>query len=136
MHPQRHGKHFEVNVIITKALFVSLGIFFLILGTIGIFLRLLPTTPFYLLASFFFAKGSKRFHGWLTGTKFYKKHIDSFEKNRSMTLKTKLTILVPVSLMMILTGVFVDILAVRVLIGVLILTKAWYFLFVIKTERD
>ena len=117
--------------LITKTLFVGLGILFLILGTAGIFLPLLPTTPLYLLASFFFAKGSKRFHDWLTKTKLYKKHLEDFEKKRSMTLRTKLTILIPATLLMILTGVFVDNLAVRIIIGVLILTKAWYFLFVI-----
>ena len=66
----------------------------------------------------------------------YKKHLEDFEKTRSMTLRTKLTILIPVSLMMILTGVFVDILVMRIVIGVLILVKAWYFFFVIGTERD
>ncbi len=37
----------------------------LIIGVIGIFVPLLPTTPFLLLASYCYARGSSRFEAWL-----------------------------------------------------------------------
>lgn len=49
----------------TNWLFILLGWLALGCGTIGIFVPLLPTTPFVLLAAFFFSKGSKRLHLWL-----------------------------------------------------------------------
>ena len=77
--------------------FLAMGI-----GAIGVVLPVLPTTPFLLLASFCLAKGSERFHRWFTGTKLYKKHLESFVENRSMTLKTKFSLLIPASCMLIL----------------------------------
>jgi len=93
----------------------------------------LPTTPFYLLATLCFAKGSVRFHRWFTGTSLYKRHIESFEKNRSMTLKTKLAILIAASIMLVPVAVMIDVLAMRIVIAVLLLVKYWYFIFKIKT---
>jgi uncharacterized membrane protein YbaN (DUF454 family) len=46
-------------------MFLVLGWVTLILGIIGMFLPLLPTTPFALLAAYFFSKGSERMHQWL-----------------------------------------------------------------------
>ena len=89
-----------------RILFIILGFIFVGIGVIGIAVPILPTTPFLLLASFFFAKGSKRFHDWFMSTKLYKKHLESFVKSRAMTLKSKLSILLPVSAMLIITFLY------------------------------
>jgi uncharacterized protein len=54
-----------------RILYLLLGWFSLISGIIGIFLPLLPTTPFVLLAAWCFSKSSKRFHSWLLNHKFF-----------------------------------------------------------------
>lgn len=51
--------------VLVRHVFTALGFVALLLGLIGIFLPILPTTPFILLAAALFARGSERFHGWL-----------------------------------------------------------------------
>lgn len=55
---------------ILKYIYITLGSFFLLIGVIGIFLPLLPTTPFLIIAAFFFSKGSDKFYHWLMYHKY------------------------------------------------------------------
>ena len=85
---------------IRKYVFAALGCLCLGLGTIGIWLPILPTTPLYLLTVFFFANSSQRLHDWFLGTILYRRHLDSFVKGRGMPLRTKVSILCTVTLLM------------------------------------
>jgi uncharacterized membrane protein YbaN (DUF454 family) len=118
-----------------KILFLVLGFLCMGIGGIGVVLPLLPTTPFLLLAAFFFAKGSERFHRWFLSTKLYKKHLESFVKSRAMTVKTKLCILLPVSAMLLVVFFLMDHPHVRIVIVILIVVKYYYFIFRIRTIR-
>ena len=85
---------------IKKYNFVVLGCICLGLRTVGVFLPILPTTPFYLLTVFFFANSSQKLHDWFLGTKLYQKHLDSFVKQRGMLRSTKVSIICTVTLLM------------------------------------
>ena len=118
-----------------KLLWLMIGIVSMVLGAIGVVLPVLPTTPFLLLASFCFAKGSDRFHKWFIGTKLYKKHLESFVTSRSMTLKTKLCILLPASAMLMLAMLAMSNIYGRVFIVFLIIFKYIYFFTRIETVK-
>lgn len=118
-----------------KLLWLMIGIVSMVLGAIGVILPVLPTTPFLLLASFCFAKGSDRFHKWFIGTKLYKKHLESFVTSRSMTLKTKLCILLPASAMLILAMLAMSNIYGSVFIVFLIIFKYIYFFTRIETVK-
>ena len=85
-----------------RIMWLILGFLAMGIGAVGVILPVLPTTPFLLLASFCLARGSERFHRWFTGTKLYRRHLESFVRNRAMTLKTKFSLLIPASCMLIL----------------------------------
>lgn len=108
--------------------FLSMGI-----GAVGVVLPVLPTTPFLLLASFCLAKGSEHFHKWFTGTKLYKRHLESFVQNRTMTLKTKFSLLLPATCMLLLAFLAMQNVYGRAFIVFLIVFKYVYFFTKIRT---
>lgn len=116
-------------------LWLILGWLSLAIGSIGVVLPVLPTTPFLLVASFSFAKGSDRFHRWFTGTKLYKKHLEDFVTDRAMTLKTKFGILLPASAMLIIAMLLVPSIHFRIFIVFLIIFKYVYFFTKIETIK-
>lgn len=118
---------------VKKYFYITLGFIALGLGLIGVILPILPTTPFLLLTSFCFAKGSERFHVWFTNTNIYKKHLESFVRERAMTLKQKVVLLSFVNFMLAFPLILVDVLPMRITIIVLIIIKLYYFIFRVKT---
>ncbi|MCW6075948.1 YbaN family protein [Clostridium sporogenes] len=120
---------------IRRVLLLIIGFIFLGLGVIGVFLPILPTVPFLLLSSFCFIKSSKRISIWFENTNIYKKHVRSFKENKAMTLKTKLSILIPVYVMLITLFFMKDILAMRIVIVVLLVVKTIVFI-KIKTLKE
>ncbi|CDM24021.1 hypothetical protein BN940_07791 [Castellaniella defragrans 65Phen] len=72
-----------------RALFTFLGCVALALGVLGIFLPLLPTTPFLLLAAFCFLRGSARMHAWLMSHRILGPYIRDFQAGRGIPLRSK-----------------------------------------------
>lgn len=59
------------------------------LGVIGIFLPLVPTTPFLLLAAFLFDRSSPRFHSWLLSNRWFGEYIRSYREGRGISARQK-----------------------------------------------
>ncbi|WP_449315836.1 YbaN family protein [Rubneribacter sp.] len=64
-----------------------------ILGCVGVFVPVLPTTPLLLLATFLFAKSSPRCHAWIVSTKVYKTYVEAFKQAGGIPASTKVRIL-------------------------------------------
>ncbi len=119
-----------------KLFWVTLGFVCLGLGTVGIMLPILPTVPLYMATAFCFAKSSERLHNWFVGTKLYKKHLESFVEQKAMTMKTKVSIMATVTVIMAAGFIMMN----EVMIGRICLVVVWvfhvlYFTFKIRTIK-
>ncbi|MDO5791149.1 MAG: YbaN family protein [Coriobacteriia bacterium] len=107
------------------------------LGMAGVVLPILPTTPFILVAAFCFARSSTRLNDWFKGTKVYKQVLEGYVTKRSMTLRAKLAILIPVTVLLAIGFALMG----RVPVGRIILAAVWlghiiYFGFIVKTDKQ
>ena len=119
-----------------KAFFVILGCLGLGLGALGAVLPLLPAFPFLMLAAFCFAKSSEKLHNWFTSTRLYKKNLESFVQGKGMTVKTKVRIMLTVTILMSIGFILMHAVPVgRVVLGIVWLCHVLYFIFGIKTLK-
>lgn len=119
-----------------KILLVIIGCIGVGLGALGVVLPILPTVPFLLLAAFCFARSSERLNNWFIGTKLYKNNLESYVKGEGMTRKTKIKIMVTVTVLMTVGFIMMD----QVLVGRIALACVWvfhilYFVFGVKTIK-
>ncbi|MFT4445209.1 YbaN family protein [Parvimonas sp. G1967] len=120
-----------------KYTWIVIGLIFFVIGTIGAFLPILPSFPFYMITLYCFARSSKRLHDWFVGTKLYKNNIEKIANRKGLLLKQKLKIIFFFTLTMGTGFYFMK----NTKIGRIILVIVWffhiiYFLFGIKTIKD
>ncbi len=75
---------------IKKYLLLFFGLFFVVLGLIGAFLPILPTTPFLILALTCFANSSPRFHQLLLNNRWFGPALQQWENSRSLSRSSKI----------------------------------------------
>ena len=88
-------------------IYIIAGFVVLSLGILGIFLPVLPTTPFLLLTAFFFARGSKKHYDWLLNHRVLGNYIKNFREERSIPLHIKCSSIVLMWATMLCTIIFV-----------------------------
>ena len=84
------GKNTENRMSIKKLVFIALGSVSLSLGVIGLFLPILPTTPFLLFSSYCFLRSSEKLHRWLLSRKILGRYIYNYITYRAISLSAKI----------------------------------------------
>ncbi len=114
-----------------RAVFIGLGFGFLALGLVGVFLPVLPTTPFVLLAAACFARGSRRFYRRLLNNAYFGSYIRAWYLDRVIPLRAKvaataaLAITIPLSIIY-----FIPVPIAKVIVGLIavgVLVYIWRF---------
>jgi hypothetical protein len=88
----RYQKHIITNRALRYILLFS-GVLFLFLGIIGVFIPILPTTPFLLLSAACFARSSKKFYHWLLTNKWFGSYIKNYHEGKGITLPAKIIVI-------------------------------------------
>ena len=110
---------------LNKYLFLSIGLICMALGFLGVFLPILPTTPFMILAAFCFSKSSRRLHNWLLERPHIGKLILDWQNDGVIRKKAKVAstlVIVPLfsyTLIFVEVSIFVKVLLVLIGLGVL-----------------
>jgi uncharacterized membrane protein YbaN (DUF454 family) len=76
---------------VRKAFLIFAGTFFVALGVLGMFLPLLPTTVFLLLAAYCYSRSSEKFHDWLLTNRLCGSYISNYRSGRGITLRQKVS---------------------------------------------
>lgn len=74
----------------TKVLLITIGTFFIGVGVVGIFIPILPTTPFLLISAALYARSSKRFYNWLINNKIFGRYIKDYREGKGIPSKLKI----------------------------------------------
>lgn len=118
-----------------NVIFIIFGFIFMAIGLIGVVVPVLPTTPFLIVASIFFAKGSDRYNSWFKNTKVYKNYAEDFIRDRSMTLNRKVFLMLLSDFMLAFPLIILDNIYIKIFIVLIITIKYYYFIFKIKTKK-
>jgi len=124
-----------------KIIFVFFGVVSFSLGTVGIVIPGLPTTPFMILSSILFLNSSDKLYTWLTTHKKFGKYVLDFKKGKGITFKTKLyaqsMMLLTMSLSLIpISPMFIENLILRITLGMSAVFSFWLVGFKIPTNKS
>lgn len=72
-----------------KLLLLAIGWFFVGLGTLGVFLPVLPTTPFLLISLWAFSQSSDRFHHWLYTHRYFGPPLQAWSEHGIIPVRAK-----------------------------------------------
>jgi uncharacterized protein len=117
-------------------LLILAGSISVLLGIIGIFVPILPTTPFLLLAAACYIRSSDKFYSWLINNRWLGKYIQDYREKRGMKLSSKVLSISMLSVSIMYAVIYAtDILILRIVL-LLIAVSVTYHLVSIKTLRS
>lgn len=112
-----------------RIVYVILGSLFLILGAIGIFIPLLPTTPFWLLTCWFYVRSSEALYNRAMNNRYFGSYIRNYMVDKAIPLRSKFISVSIMWLSAILTSLFlIEYVWVKILLILISIGVTWHIL--------
>ncbi len=119
-----------------RGILIAGGFLFVGIGILGMFLPLLPTTIFFLLAAWCFARSSEKFHHWLHHNRLFGKYLRNYSMQKGMTLQSKIFSILSLWAGILLSIIFAtDLIYIRILLIAIAVGVSWHLL-AIKTLKE
>jgi len=122
--------------IILKTSLMIIGSTTLVLGLIGVFIPVLPTTPFLLISVGCYANSSEKMHTFLLKSKIYENTVEKFLKEGGMSLRAKLSITIPVGILLTVLFFLFENPVVKIIIAGLFVAKVITFIKIPTINKD
>jgi uncharacterized protein len=117
-----------------KKIFLSLGVLFVGIGAVGVVLPVLPTTPFILVAAFFFSRSSKRADEWLLKNKYFGSYIKNYRNKRGVPMDVKIHSLIFLWAMMIISIIITNKFYITILLIIIAILVSLHII-LLKTRK-
>lgn len=118
-----------IKKIFLQYILISIGVLSVALGIAGIFLPLLPTTPFLLLAAACFLRSSKRLHAWIMNHKWFGSYIYNYRTYKAIPRRTKIKAIALLWITISYSALWVvPIVAVKFLLFFIAIAVTWHLL--------
>jgi uncharacterized membrane protein YbaN (DUF454 family) len=72
-----------------RTVVLIIGTVFLIIGILGVFIPVLPTTPFLLLAAYLYARSSKELYHWITTNRWFGEYVKNYRDGKGIPITQK-----------------------------------------------
>ena len=103
-----------------QILLIATGTFFIGVGIAGIFIPILPTTPFLLISAALYARSSKKFYNWLINNRIFGKFIKDYREGKGIPLRLKLITIILLRITIGCSAIFaIDLLWVRIVLVII-----------------
>ncbi|MDD3521053.1 MAG: YbaN family protein [Actinomycetota bacterium] len=108
---------------------ISAGTLFIGLAVAGIFIPVLPTTPFVLIAAALYSKSSMKFYQWLINNKIFGRHIKNYRDKKGVAVSFKVVVLIFLWIAIICSILFaINLLWVKIFLGIIALSVSIHIL--------
>lgn len=125
----------KVNNRLLKIILIIMGSIFTSLGVIGIFLPLMPTTVFLIMAAACYVRSSDKLYQWLLNNKWFGEHLKNYLEHKAMPLKAKMIAIPMMWITISYSAYAVPLIAVKIVLIIIAISVTAYILS-IKTLQE